>query len=105
MRPKLHNKARVKRLPYAATVTGAPGSGDVTILVALTGNITFNIVDPFCEDGDRLTLMFETDASPRTVTIGGANGAAGTVAVNPNSVGAVNLVCGAGKYYSTVTPT
>jgi len=107
-RIKKHNKARVVRLPYSAIVTGAPGSGDVVIIVGtLEGNITFNIEDPNAEDGDKLVIMFQADATPRVVTIGGTQGAPGTINLTASGVGAVSLIYSsvAGKYISPVTPS
>ena len=108
MRHKNHNKARTQHIPYAATVTVSPGSGEVTAVIGqLEGAVTVNIVDPFAESGDKLVILFESDATPRTITLGGAQGAAGSIALAANSVAAVSLVYSAlsGKYISPVIPT
>ena len=104
MRLRLHNKARVKQLPYAATITRAPGSGDVTYLINLTGALTFNIVDSFCQNGDQLTLVLAAGAAERIVTTGGANGVAGTYTIPANSGASLHFVCFAGKYYPSISP-
>jgi len=104
MRLKLNNRARVRRVAYAATVTQAPGSGDVTLLMTLTGALTFNIVDPFCQDGDRLELVAAAGAAERVVTIGGANSVAATFTIPANGGAAIKFVCNAGKYYPSFSP-
>lgn len=108
MRNKKHNKARVKSVAYAATITWAPGSNDAVLSVAeLTGALTLNIVDADAELGDRATILLKADVTGRTVTIGGAQGNAGSVVLGSNAAATVVMVYNSvlGKYVATVTPS
>ena len=107
MRLRNNNKARVVSVPYAATVNFTPGSGDVTLKVGqMTGALAINIIDAFAEDGDVLKLLYSADATQRIITIGGAQGAGGTITVGANGAGASLLIYNSdsGNYLSTVTP-
>lgn len=108
MRRRVHNKARNRSVAYAATITFTPGSGEVSLQVGqLTGALALNIVDANAEVGDELKVFLQADATPRTVTLGGAQGKAGTVALGANVDAVLILTYNPiiGKYASNIIPT
>ena len=107
MKLRLYEK-RVVVLDYAPTIDHDLAAETDTIRVkTLTGNLVFNINDSSAKDGDYFKLIVQADGSARTVNIGGPQGAPGTIALTPSGVAVVMLVFseGAGKYFSTVTPS
>ena len=107
MRLRLWRK-RVYIEPYAATINfNVPSECDTVRVAVLTGALAFNIIDANAKDGDYFKLLVQADASARTVTIGGAQGAPGSIALLATGVACVLLTYheGIGKYVATVTPT
>ena len=66
----------------------------------LTGDLTFNISDASPRDGDVLILLFQSDASPRVVTIGGPQATPGVVNIPASGTAIVRLFYhgGTGQY-------
>jgi len=109
MRQQRNNKSRVKIVAYSTTVNWTPGfHGAILRVGLLTGALALNIIDPYAEEGDELTVLVKADGSARVVTIGGAAAAGGTVSLGANGEAAIKLIAsGVGtvvRYMAAVVP-
>jgi len=109
MRPRNNNKSVLKVVPYGAIVDWTPGFNGALLRVGtLTGALALNIIDPYAEEGDEVTIFVKADASSRIVTIGGAAAAGGTVTLGANGEAAIKLIAsGVGsvvRYMAAVVP-
>jgi hypothetical protein len=83
-----------------------PDECDTLSIGMLTGDLQLNLIDPAGNSGDYLKVLLIVDGvAPRTVTIGGPQGAPG-VAVLAVGVAVLFLVYhdGIGQYASVVAP-
>ena len=100
-------KRRTVYVDYAATINfTVPPECDTLRIGTLTGALALNIIDPNGKDGDYLKILVMADASARVITIGGAQGAPGTVNLGANAVACFWIIFheGIGKYASVVAP-
>lgn len=83
-----------------------PDECDTLQIGMLTGDLTLNLIDPYGQSGDYLKVLLIADGvSPRTVTIGGPQGAPGVAVLNVG-VAALFLIYtdAIGQYASVVAP-
>lgn len=83
-----------KEPAYAATISVTPNASVTYVNVAqLTGALTLNTVVTNCKVADRLTLIFKSDGTNRTVTLGtGLTSSAATIVVTASKNASVSYV-------------
>lgn len=83
-----------KEPAYAATITVRPADSRTYVNVGqLTGALTLNTVVTDCVAGATLVLLFKSDGTNRTVTLGtGLTSSAATIVVSANKNASVSYV-------------
>lgn len=83
-----------------------PDECDTLEIGKLTGDLTLNLIDPAGNSGDYLKVLLQVDdIAPRTITVGGPQGAPGSFVLDAG-VAVIFLVFhgGIGQYASVVAP-